>query len=66
MVRLTKIYTKTGDDGLTGLVDGSRRPKYDLRIVAYGTVAEANAALGLAALYLEPPLSDMIKRLQND
>lgn len=66
MVRLTKIYTKTGDDGLTGLVDGSRRPKYDLRVVAYGTVDEANAALGLAALYLEPPLSDMIKRLQND
>ena len=66
MVRLTKIYTKTGDDGLTGLVDGSRRPKYDLRVVAYGTVDEANAALGLAALYLDPPLSDMIKHLQND
>lgn len=66
MVRLTKIYTKTGDDGLTGLVDGSRRPKYDLRVIAYGTIDEANAALGIAAVYLEPPLRDMILRLQND
>lgn len=50
MVRLSTIYTKTGDDGTTGLGDGSRAPKTDLRVEAYGTVDEANAALGLCVL----------------
>lgn len=66
MVRLTKIYTRTGDDGSTGLADGSRRPKNDPRIAAYGTVDEANAALGLALLTLDAPVRDIIARLQND
>ena len=47
MVKLNRIYTRTGDDGTTGLVDGSRRAKHDLRIEAYGAVDEANAAIGL-------------------
>ncbi|MBI1191314.1 MAG: cob(I)yrinic acid a,c-diamide adenosyltransferase [Tepidisphaera sp.] len=48
MVKLTKIYTKTGDDGTTGLVGGQRVRKDDLRVEAYGTVDEANAAIGVA------------------
>lgn len=50
MVKLNKIYTRTGDDGTTGLADGTRRAKHDLRIDAYGTVDEANAAIGLAVI----------------
>jgi cob(I)alamin adenosyltransferase len=48
MVKLTKIYTRTGDDGTTGLGTGTRVPKDDLRVDAYGDVDEANAALGMA------------------
>jgi cob(I)alamin adenosyltransferase len=51
MVKLNKIYTRTGDDGTTGLVAGERRPKYDLRIAAYGTVDETNAVIGMARLH---------------
>lgn len=50
MVKLNKIYTRTGDDGTTGLVDGSRLPKYAARMRAVGDVDEANSALGLAVL----------------
>jgi cob(I)alamin adenosyltransferase len=50
MVRLSKIYTKTGDDGTTGLGDGSRAVKTDLRVEAYGTVDEANAAIGVCVV----------------
>lgn len=53
MVRLTKIYTRTGDDGTTGLVDGSRVGKDDPRVEAYGTVDELSSQLGLAAALLE-------------
>lgn len=49
MVKLNKIYTRTGDDGSTGLVDGSRQAKHALRIEAIGAVDEANSAIGLAA-----------------
>ena len=68
MVKLNKIYTKSGDDGTTGLADGSRRPKHDARIACYGAVDEANAALGMARLYLadNPDLDALIRRLQND
>ena len=48
MVKLNKIYTRTGDKGDTGLGDGRRVRKYDLRVAAYGTVDEANAAIGVA------------------
>ena len=50
MVKLSKIYTRTGDDGTTGLGDGSRVAKADPRVDAYGTTDEANAALGLAVI----------------
>ena len=68
MVILNKIYTKTGDDGTTGLGNGERRKKYDLRIAAYGTVDETNACIGLARLHTEkiPKLDDALARIQND
>ena len=66
MVRLTKIYTRTGDDGTTGLVDGTRRPKHDARFEAVGAVDEANAVLGWAVLALDRPWSEETVRIQND
>ncbi|HFQ15082.1 MAG TPA: cob(I)yrinic acid a,c-diamide adenosyltransferase [Rhodobacteraceae bacterium] len=68
MVKLNRIYTRTGDDGTTGLADGSRRAKHDARVAAYGTVDEANAAIGLARLYTSghPELDAMLARIQND
>ncbi|MFZ4788395.1 MAG: ATP:cob(I)alamin adenosyltransferase, partial [Beijerinckiaceae bacterium] len=51
MVKLNRIYTRTGDDGTTGLGTGERRIKYDLRVEAYGTVDETNAAIGMVRLY---------------
>ena len=67
MVKLNKIYTRTGDDGTTGLVDGSRVAKHAVRMEAIGSVDEANSALGLAALALAggPHAAD-IARIQND
>jgi cob(I)alamin adenosyltransferase len=68
LVRLNKIYTRTGDDGTTGLASGKRRRKDDLRVAAYGTIDEANAALGLARLSTaaDPELDPMLARIQND
>ncbi|WP_421842054.1 cob(I)yrinic acid a,c-diamide adenosyltransferase [Marinobacter algicola] len=66
MVRLTKIYTKTGDKGDTGLGDGSRVAKHDLRVEAYGTVDEANAVIGLARLHVDDELDVILARIQND
>jgi cob(I)alamin adenosyltransferase len=66
MVKLTKIYTRTGDKGDTGLGDGSRVPKYDPRVAAYGAVDEANAAVGLARLHAHGELDAMLARVQND
>lgn len=69
MVVLSKIYTRSGDDGSTALGDGERRPKYDLRITAYGTVDEANAAIGIARSQLGPEhaeLDAILARIQND
>lgn len=60
MVRLTKIYTKTGDDGTTGLADGQRVRKDDLRVEAYGCVDEANSALGLAVVACEDAVNKSI------
>ena len=75
MVRLSKIYTKTGDDGTTGLGNGDRTPKDDLRVEAYGTVDEANAAVGVAAVIAAMPplaansadrLAEVLRSLQHD
>ena len=68
MVKLNKIYTKTGDDGTTGLVRGPRRAKYDLRVEAYGTVDEANSFVGMARLHTAsmPKIDRLLARVQND
>jgi len=67
LVRLNKIYTRTGDDGSTGLVDGSRLSKADLRVQAYGDVDETNSIIGLVRLNLENQRLDaMLARVQND
>lgn len=66
MVRLTRIYTRGGDAGETSLGDGARVPKHSLRVAAYGTVDEANAAIGIARLYADPPAEEMLDRIQND
>lgn len=67
MVKLNRIYTRTGDDGTTGLGDGSRVAKYSLRVEAYGTVDETNAAIGLARLSTGgQPLDAMLARIQNE
>ncbi|MDK4807946.1 MAG: cob(I)yrinic acid a,c-diamide adenosyltransferase [Novosphingobium aromaticivorans] len=70
MVKLNKIYTRTGDAGTTGLVDGSRRAKHDARMVAIGEVDEANSVLGLAVLAVAaipaPAVAAELARIQND
>jgi len=66
MVRLTRIYTRGGDKGETSLGDGSRVAKQSLRVEAYGTVDEANAAIGLARLHTEGEADQMLARIQND
>ncbi len=66
MVKLTKIYTRGGDAGLTSLVTGERRPKHDLRIAANGAVDEASSAIGVARLHLEGAAAAALARIQND
>jgi cob(I)alamin adenosyltransferase len=69
LVVLNRIYTRTGDDGTTALGTGARRPKYDLRVAAYGTVDEANSVIGMARIHTaqeEPILDQMLGRIQND
>lgn len=68
MVRLNKIYTRTGDDGTTALVSGPRRHKHDLRVEAYGTIDETNSTIGVARLHTvaTPDLDAMLLRIQND
>lgn len=66
MVKLNKIYTRTGDDGTTGLVDGSRRAKHDLRMEAIGEVDELNSVVGFAAIALEADRAAALHRIQND
>jgi cob(I)alamin adenosyltransferase len=66
MVRLTRIYTRGGDKGETSLGDGSRVAKNALRVEAYGTVDEANAAIGLARLHTQGEEDAMLARIQND
>jgi cob(I)alamin adenosyltransferase len=66
--RLSKIYTRTGDDGTTGLGDGSRVPKTHARIEAYGTVDEANSAIGviLAVPNLPPAVAEALTQIQHE
>jgi len=66
MVRLTRIYTKGGDTGETSLGDGSRVAKHTLRVEAFGTVDEANAAIGLARLHTTGEADAILRRLQDD
>ena len=66
MVKLTRIYTRTGDKGSTGLGDGSRVAKHGLRVTAYGCVDETNAVLGLVRLHAPDELDGDLARIQND
>jgi cob(I)alamin adenosyltransferase len=69
MVRLNKIYTKTGDDGTTGLGNGERVRKDNIRVAAYGTVDETNSFIGVARLHTatsDPVIDAMLARIQND
>jgi cob(I)alamin adenosyltransferase len=71
MVKINKIYTRTGDDGTTGLTDGSRVSKHSLRPEAYGTVDELNSTLGLVYFYIEKSnhnegIQKLIRDIQND
>jgi cob(I)alamin adenosyltransferase len=74
-IRITRVYTRTGDDGTTALVGGARVPKDSLRIAAYGTIDELNASLGLARVFNEERLAegeghqwldDVLRHLQNE
>lgn len=66
MVKLNRIYTRTGDDGTTGLASGDRRAKDDARVAAYGTVDEANSVIGMARLHTSGDLDGLLARIQND
>ena len=75
MVRLDRIYTRTGDDGTTGLGDGTRLPKHHLRIEAYGTIDELNSIIGLARAFnaerldrdaSHRRLDEILRRVQNE
>jgi len=68
VVILNKIYTKTGDDGTTGLGNGERRQKFDLRVEAYGTVDETNSTIGMARLHTggNESLDESLAHIQND
>lgn len=66
MVRLTRIYTRGGDKGKTSLGDGVRVDKHALRVDSYGTVDEANAAIGVARLAASGEADAMLARIQND
>jgi cob(I)alamin adenosyltransferase len=67
MVRLNRIYTKTGDDGTTGLGDGSRVPKHHPRVAAYGSVDELSSVIGLGlAQGVAEPFADWLLVVQND
>jgi cob(I)alamin adenosyltransferase len=68
MVVLSRIYTRTGDDGTTALGTGERRKKYDLRIACFGTIDETNAAIGVVRLYTthDSEIDPMLGRIQND
>lgn len=63
---MTKVYTKTGDDGTTGLIGGTRVKKFDNRLEAYGTIDELNSAIGIVAAYLNDEHDlEVINKIQN-
>jgi cob(I)alamin adenosyltransferase len=64
--RLMRLYTRTGDDGTTGLIGGARTPKDDLQIDTYGTVDELNGELGLVRATAQPWLADLLEPVQNE
>ena len=66
MVKLTKIYTRGGDAGETSLVGGKRVAKDDLRVAAFGTVDETNAAIGMARVHTSAAAAEMLARIQDD
>ena len=66
MVKLNKIYTRTGDGGDTSLVDGRRVAKHSRRPAAFGEVDEANSVIGLARLHTSDDADEMLGRIQND
>lgn len=66
MIRIDRVVTRGGDTGQTSLGDGRRVAKDDLRVEAYGTVDEANAAIGLLRLHADPEADEMLARIQND
>ncbi|HVL30284.1 MAG TPA: ATP:cob(I)alamin adenosyltransferase, partial [Sphingomicrobium sp.] len=66
MVKLNKIYTRTGDAGTAGLVDGSRASKAGLRMAAIGEVDEANSALGVALTLVKGDHADRLRAIQNE
>jgi cob(I)alamin adenosyltransferase len=66
-MKLDKIYTRTGDDGKTSLGDGSRLPKFHLRVTAYGSVDEANSVIGVARSHVnDPAVLQVLHHIQND
>jgi cob(I)alamin adenosyltransferase len=66
MIRIDRVITRGGDTGETSLGDGSRVPKDSLRVDAYGTVDEANAAIGILRLHVDPTTDAMLAHIQND
>ena len=66
MVKINRVYTRAGDDGRTVLGDGARRPKFDIRVSATGSVDETNAFIGLACLHVAPRTRALLRRIQND
>jgi cob(I)alamin adenosyltransferase len=66
-MKLDKIYTRTGDEGKTSLGDGSRLPKFHLRVTAYGSIDEANSVIGVANLHIEnSEIFQLLRHIQND
>jgi cob(I)alamin adenosyltransferase len=66
-MKLDKIYTRTGDEGTTSLGDGSRLPKFHLRVAAYGSIDEANSAIGVAKLHVgDTAVFQLLRHIQND
>jgi cob(I)alamin adenosyltransferase len=66
MVKINRVYTRTGDDGRTGLGDGARIPKFHPRVAAYASVEEANSFVGLACVHVREDLRPILYRIQND